>query len=132
MLRIGVISDTHNMLRPEAVQYLRGSDHIIHAGDICEPSVLDQLREIAPLTVVRGNNDRGEWAESIPETELAEIGGVYFYIVHDVAHALRPQRHSWRVRIRLPQATAHEANLCRLPRSSEFTGARGSRHREHG
>jgi uncharacterized protein len=85
MLRIGVISDTHNLLRPEAVAYLRGSDHIIHAGDICEPSVLDQLREIAPLTVVRGNNDRGAWAESIPEKELAEIYGVYFYIVHDIA-----------------------------------------------
>jgi uncharacterized protein len=85
MLRIGAISDTHNLLRPEAVAYLHGSDHIIHAGDICDPSVLDQLREIAPLTVVRGNNDHGAWAEAIPETELAEIGGVYFYVVHDVA-----------------------------------------------
>jgi uncharacterized protein len=85
MLRIGVISDTHNLLRPEAVAYLRGSDHVIHAGDVCDPSVLDQLREIAPLTVVRGNNDRGAWAESIPETEFAEICGVCFYVVHDIA-----------------------------------------------
>jgi uncharacterized protein len=85
MLRIGVISDTHSLLRPEAVEYLRGSDHIIHAGDICDPTVLDQLREIAPLTVVRGNNDHGAWAESIPETELVEIFGVHFYVVHDIA-----------------------------------------------
>jgi uncharacterized protein len=61
MPRIGVILDTHNLLRPEAVEYLRGSDHIIHAGDVCEPSVLDELRRIAPVTAVRGNNDRGSW-----------------------------------------------------------------------
>jgi uncharacterized protein len=84
MPRIGVISDTHNLLRPEAVEYLRGSDHIIHAGDICDPSVLDELRRIAPVTAVRGNNDRGPWAERIPNSELVRIEGVYFYVVHDI------------------------------------------------
>jgi len=84
MPRIGVISDTHNLLRPEAVEYLRGSDHIIHAGDICDPSVLEELRRIAPVTVVKGNNDHGSWAERIPSTELVKIAGVYFYVIHDI------------------------------------------------
>lgn len=85
MPRIGVISDTHNLLRPEAVAYLRGADHIIHAGDICAPAVLDELRRIAPLTVVRGNNDHGAWAQAIRSTERVEIHGVWFYVVHDIA-----------------------------------------------
>ena len=85
MPRIGVISDTHNLLRPEAVEYLRGSDHIIHAGDICDPVVLEELGRLAPVTVVRGNNDRGSWAESIRSSELVELGGVYFYVIHDLA-----------------------------------------------
>ena len=85
MLRIGLISDTHNLLRPEAVEYLRGSDHIIHAGDICDPAILEELSRIAPVTAVRGNNDRGSWASAIPHTELFEIQGVYFYVIHDIA-----------------------------------------------
>ena len=85
MPRIGVISDTHNLLRVEAVEFLRGSDHIVHAGDICDPSVLEELSRIAPLTVVRGNNDRGQWADSIPTTELAQVCGIYIYVVHDLA-----------------------------------------------
>jgi putative phosphoesterase len=85
MLRIGVISDTHNLLRPEATAYLHGCDHLIHAGDICEPAVLDALRTIAPLTAVRGNNDLGAWAQGIPRTALVELGGVFFYVVHDIA-----------------------------------------------
>ncbi|MBL8336187.1 MAG: metallophosphoesterase family protein [Rhodoferax sp.] len=85
MLRIGVISDTHNLLRPEATSFLRGCDHILHAGDVCGSEVLDALRTIAPLTVVRGNNDRGEWAHGIARTELVALGGVYFHIVHDIA-----------------------------------------------
>jgi len=85
MLRVGVISDTHNLLRPEAVEYLRGSDHIIHAGDICDPLVLEELRRIAPVTAVRGNNDRGSWADSIPHSEMFEIEGVCFYLIHDIA-----------------------------------------------
>jgi uncharacterized protein len=85
MPRVGIISDTHNLLRPEAVEYLRGSDHIIHAGDICDPSVLHELRSIAPVTVVRGNNDKGHWAESIRHSEILKIEGVYFYVIHDLA-----------------------------------------------
>lgn len=85
MLRIGVISDTHNLLRPEAAAFLRGCDHILHAGDVCGPEVLEALRVIAPLTVVRGNNDRGDWAAGISRTELVALGGVYFYLVHDIA-----------------------------------------------
>nr|HMN79447.1 metallophosphoesterase family protein [Burkholderiaceae bacterium] len=60
---VGLISDTHNLLRPQALRALTGCDHLIHAGDICDPAVLERLRELAPLTAVRGNNDRGAWAE---------------------------------------------------------------------
>ena len=79
---IGVISDTHGLLRPEALEALNGSKHIIHAGDVGDPAILDELREIAPVTAVRGNVDHGAWAKKIPETELVEIGGVSIYVVH--------------------------------------------------
>lgn len=85
MARIGVISDTHDLLRPEAVAFLRGCDHIVHAGDVCGPAVLEGLRRIALLTVVRGNNDRGAWAESIPVRAVLGVEGVRLYVVHDVA-----------------------------------------------
>jgi hypothetical protein len=84
-LRIGLISDTHGLLRPEAAAFLRGSDLIVHAGDICDPSVLEALRDIAPTTAVRGNNDRGDWADSIRESELVEVGDIVIYAVHDIA-----------------------------------------------
>jgi len=83
--RIGLISDTHGLLRPDAVAFLRGCDHIVHAGDICERAVLDALDAIAPTTAVRGNNDRGTWAASLRESELVEIGGIVLYVVHDIA-----------------------------------------------
>jgi len=79
---IGVISDTHGLLRPEALEALNGLKHIIHAGDVGDPAILDELREIAPVTAVRGNVDHGAWAKKIPETELVEIGGVSIYVVH--------------------------------------------------
>ena len=85
MRRIGLISDTHGLLRPEASTFLRGCDHIIHGGDICEQRILDELVAIAPLTVVRGNNDVGAWARDIPETALFELGGVRFYAIHNLA-----------------------------------------------
>ncbi|SEB26552.1 metallophosphoesterase family protein [Variovorax sp. YR216] len=85
MRRIGLISDTHGLLRPEASAFLRGCDHIVHGGDICEQRILDELAMIAPLTVVRGNNDTGAWAEDIPETVLFEIEGVRFYAIHNLA-----------------------------------------------
>lgn len=83
-MRIGLISDTHGLLRPEAIAFLQGSDHIVHAGDIGDPSILDALRAMAPLTVVRGNNDRQPWAASLPETEMIEVGGALLYVVHDL------------------------------------------------
>lgn len=84
MLRIGLISDTHNLLRPEAVAFLQGSDHIVHAGDICGPQVLEQLRAIAPLTAVRGNNDAGAWALSLQVTETVRFGAVAVHVIHDL------------------------------------------------
>lgn len=85
MTRIGLISDTHGLLRPEVMAFLSGCDHIVHAGDICDPSVLDQLSKLAPVTAVRGNNDRGEWAERLPVTEFLQIADAYFYVIHDQA-----------------------------------------------
>jgi uncharacterized protein len=82
-MRIGIISDTHGLLRPEAVEALRGVDHIIHAGDIGRPEVIEGLRRIAPTTAVRGNVDRGEWAGAYPDTERVTLGGRSFYVLHD-------------------------------------------------
>lgn len=83
-IRVGLISDTHNLLRPEARLALQGVDRIIHAGDICDARVLHELAAIAPVTAVRGNNDRGAWAEALQEKAQLEIGGVRVYIVHDL------------------------------------------------
>lgn len=84
-MRIGLISDTHNLLRPEVLEYLRGSDHIIHAGDICGEAVLQELARIAPLTAVRGNNDRGPWAQRLLEREVLQLAGATILVVHDIA-----------------------------------------------
>lgn len=81
---VGVISDTHGLVRPEALDALRGSDHIIHAGDVGAPSVLAALRELAPVTAVRGNNDRDEWARRLAETEAVEVAGHWLYVLHDL------------------------------------------------
>lgn len=80
---IGVISDTHGLMRPQALDALAGSDLIIHAGDIGAPEVLDALREIAPLHVVRGNIDQSAWSQPLPETEMFEVDGRYFYLLHN-------------------------------------------------
>lgn len=80
---IGVISDTHGLLRPEAVEALRGSDYIIHAGDVGSPDVLDELSAIACVTAVRGNVDKGKLASKLPETAVLELGGVSIYVLHD-------------------------------------------------
>ena len=85
MHRIGLISDTHGLLRPEASAFLRGSDRIVHAGDVCDPRIIEALAAIAPTTVVKGNNDRGPWADRLPETDFVEIGGVSVYVIHDLA-----------------------------------------------
>ena len=81
---VGVIADTHGLLRPEAVATLRGVDAIVHAGDIGARDVLDWLAEIAPVTAVRGNNDRDAWAETLPSTAVLEIAGVRLYVLHNV------------------------------------------------
>ena len=83
-IRIGVISDTHGLLRPEATAFLAGSDYIVHGGDIGKQAILDALAAIAPLTVVRGNNDKGPWADALPETAVLDVGGVRIYAVHDI------------------------------------------------
>src|SRR4030095_4226989 len=82
--RIGVISDTHGLLRPEAVRALRGSALIVHAGDIGTPAVLEALRAIAPVVAVRGNNDQGSWARALRETETVDVAGARLHVVHDV------------------------------------------------
>jgi putative phosphoesterase len=84
-LRIGLISDTHGLLRPEARRFLEGSDYIVHGGDIGDSKVLEALASIAPVTAVRGNNDRESWAAHIPETQLFQVGGIFVYAVHDIA-----------------------------------------------
>jgi len=85
MLRVGLISDTHGLLRPEASAFLRGCSHIVHGGDIGTPDVLQALAAIAPMTAVRGNNDKGSWAEALPETELVYFEQVFVYVIHDLA-----------------------------------------------
>jgi len=86
-LRIGVISDTHGMLRPGALDALRGADHIFHAGDVGDPAILDALRALAPLTAIRGNIDERGACSHLPPTEVVELAGRSFYLLHDV-HAL--------------------------------------------
>jgi uncharacterized protein len=89
---IGVISDTHGLLRPEALDALRGSDHILHAGDVGAPGILDRLAAIAPVTAVRGNIDKDAWAKRLPKTEVFEAGGISIYILHDLAELdLKPK-----------------------------------------
>jgi uncharacterized protein len=85
MKTIGVISDTHGLLRWEAEAALAKVDHIIHAGDIGTPEILERLQRIAPLTVVRGNNDKGPWADGLPASAIIEICGRRLYVLHDIA-----------------------------------------------
>jgi putative phosphoesterase len=92
MTSIGVISDTHGVLRPQAFEALRGVAHILHAGDVGTPEVLDELRKLAPVTAVRGNVDGGGWARGIPFNEVVEIEGVSIYILHILADLdLKPE-----------------------------------------
>ena len=89
-LRIGLVSDTHDLLRPQVLDFLRGSDHIVHAGDICGEAVLQALAALAPLTAVRGNNDRGAWAARLPEAETVQLAGVKLHVVHDLKELALP------------------------------------------
>lgn len=92
MLRIGLISDTHGMLRPEAKRFLNGCDHIVHAGDVGIAEVLGELAAIAPVTAVRGNNDSGEWAAALPETQTLKLGNVTIFVLHDLNELEMHQR----------------------------------------
>jgi putative phosphoesterase len=83
-MRIGIISDTHGLLRPEALKTLQGAEHILHAGDVGDPAILDALRAIAPVTAIRGNIDEGGPCNHLPPTELVELGGRSIYMLHDV------------------------------------------------
>jgi uncharacterized protein len=95
---VGVISDTHGLLRVEAVEALRGTDHILHAGDIGDPEILDELRQLAPLTAVRGNLDTEKWARKLPLTEVLEIAGVSIYMLHNLDELdLKPEAAGFRV-----------------------------------
>ena len=84
MVRIGVISDTHGLLRPEVGQLLAGVAHIIHAGDIGSPNIIAELQRIAPVTAIRGNVDTAHWAEHYPETQMVTLGGHCIYVLHNV------------------------------------------------
>ena len=81
---IGVISDTHGLLRPEALELLRGSEHIIHAGDIGSPNIIPVLEKIAPVTAIRGNVDTQPWARRFEETAVVELAGLHIYVIHDL------------------------------------------------
>jgi uncharacterized protein len=84
-VNVGVISDTHGLLRPQAVDALHGSDVIVHAGDVGDPAIVDRLGQIAPVTLVRGNIDRDAWADAWPETDVLDVGGVLLYVLHDLS-----------------------------------------------
>jgi len=95
---IGVISDTHGLLRPEALAALHGSDYIVHAGDIGDPLILKKLAEIAPVTAIRGNVDREAWARKIPTTNVLEVAGVSIYVLHNLNELdLKPEAGGFRV-----------------------------------
>ena len=98
MPRVGIISDTHGLLRPEATAFLNGSDFIVHAGDIGNASVLDGLAVVASVTAVRGNNDTGEWAKDVPEFEILQAGEILVYVLHDLSELnLTPEAAGFRV-----------------------------------
>ena len=84
MIAVGVISDTHGLLRPEAVELLRGSGHIIHAGDIGSPEIIPALEKIAPVTAIRGNVDTQTWTRRFAETEVVELAGLHIYVIHNL------------------------------------------------
>jgi uncharacterized protein len=95
---LGVISDTHGLLRPEAVEALRGAQQVIHAGDVGSPEILKKLATIAPVTAVRGNVDRDAWAQQLPETQVLEAGGISIYLLHDLTQLdVKPEAAGFRV-----------------------------------
>jgi uncharacterized protein len=83
-LRVGLVSDTHGLLRPEARAFLAGCDYIVHGGDVGDAEILDELARMAPLIAVRGNNDTQVWAARLAQTELVRIGGIFLYVIHNL------------------------------------------------
>ncbi len=83
-ISIGIISDTHNLLRPEAIKVLVGSDIILHAGDIGSIDIIEQLKKIAPVHAIRGNIDKSPWSHSFPNTDVVKISGKYLYVLHNI------------------------------------------------
>ncbi|MGA7558732.1 MAG: metallophosphoesterase family protein [Terriglobales bacterium] len=95
---VGVISDTHGLLRPKAVEALRGSDRILHAGDVGAAEILEALAQIAPVSAIRGNVDTGAWARALPQTESIDAGGISLYMLHDLGQLdLKPGAAGFRV-----------------------------------
>ena len=95
---LGVISDTHGLLRPEAVEALRGVQQVIHAGDVGSPEILKKLATVAPVTAVRGNVDTDPWAQQLPETQVLETGGISIYLLHDLTQLdVKPEAAGFRV-----------------------------------
>jgi uncharacterized protein len=110
---IGLISDTHGLLRPEAKRFLSGCDHIVHAGDIGSEHVLAALANIAPLTAVRGNNDTAAWAARLPETQSLMLGGVPIFVLHDLKE-LKTRFHPANVQV-IVCGHSHKAQVLRQP-----------------
>ena len=111
--RIGLISDTHGLLRPEALRALAGSEAIVHAGDVGKPEILDALRAIAPVTAVRGNVDRGGWAASLPVTAVVEARWARIYVIHDVHElAIDPAKEGFAIVV-----SGHSHQASRVERS---------------
>jgi uncharacterized protein len=95
---LGVISDTHGLLRPEAVEALRGAQQVIHAGDVGSPEILKKLATIAPVTAVRGNVDKDAWAQQLPQNQALEAGGISIYLLHDLMQLdVKPEAAGFRV-----------------------------------
>lgn len=120
---IGVISDTHGLLRPQAIAALKGADMILHAGDVGNSRILAELGTIAPVIAVRGNIDKGEWAQELPEWEVVEVGAVSIYMLHDAnALDLKPEAAGFRVVIsghsHQPSAREHKGVLYLNPGSA--------------
>ncbi len=122
MILVGVISDTHGLLRPQALAALRGCAHVIHGGDIGDAAILRELSTLAPLTVVRGNNDTGEWAAPLPEIARVTLGGVDCCVVHDLKQLSRDDAGDARVIIsghsHKPEVREDDARLYLNPGSA--------------
>jgi putative phosphoesterase len=120
---IGIISDTHGLLRPEALVALQGSHHILHAGDVGAPEILEELAAIAPVIAIRGNIDKAAWARKLPETEVVELGGISIYMLHDLARLdLKPAAAVFKVVIsghsHVPKQESHDGVLYFNPGSA--------------